>query len=253
MKGLIKGLLRRAGYQLTRITNSEIDPAVAGLDDLTDREREIIRMSSPFTMTGPARLAAVVEAVKYLVRHRVPGDLAECGVWRGGSMMVAAATLLELGDTSRHLFLFDTFEGMSEPTKRDCDLQGNSASELLKRDLPGTGIWACASLDEVKKNLQSTGYPYDKIVFVKGRVEETIPKNAPERLALLRLDTDWYESTSHELSHLYPRLSRHGVLIVDDYGHWQGARQAVDEFLTTLPEPAFLHRTDYTGRMKIKP
>ena len=96
----------------------------------------------------------------------------------------------------------------------------------------------------------STGYPPEWVAYVEGLVEETITRSAPTRIALLRLDTDWYESTHHELVHLYPQLERGGVLIVDDYGHFAGARKAVDEYFAD--DPILLSRIDYTGRMAVK-
>jgi hypothetical protein len=168
-------------------------------------------------------------------------------------MMAVAMTLRLLGDTTRRLYLYDTFSGMSAPTSLDRSPDGRTADELLRADAPGSGIWCFAGLDDVQRNVRSTGYPENQIKFVRGKVEETIPGIAPANIALLRLDTDWYESTRHELEHLYPRLSPWGPLILDDYGHWQGARKAVDEFVARLPHPAFLHRIDYTGRLIIKP
>ena len=141
---------------------------------------------------------------------------------------------------------------MSEPTDEDRALSGESAQEQLERTSRDHALWAVAGLDDVQANLWSTGYPRDKIHFGKGKVEDTIPGTTPERIALLRLDTDWYESTKHELHHLYPRLSQHGVLLIDDYGNWQGARQAVDEYFADSAEPVFLHRVDYTARLLIK-
>ena len=101
--------------------------------------------------------------------------------------------------------------------------------------------------------MQRTGYDPARMHFVKGDVLETVPQEAPERIALLRLDTDWYESTRHELDHLYARLSPGGILIIDDYGHWRGARRAVDEFIEKHRLRLFLNRIDYTGRLAIKP
>ena len=89
--------------------------------------------------------------------------------------------------------------------------------------------------------------------MVKGKVEDTLPGHAPDHIAVLRLDTDWYASTKHEMEHLYPRLARGGVLIIDDYGHWAGSRQAVDEYLAEHGIHLLLNRTDYTGRMALKP
>jgi hypothetical protein len=100
--------------------------------------------------------------------------------------------------------------------------------------------------------MYETGYDREKISFVKGKVEETIPDNAPQSISLLRLDTDWYESTRHELIHLYPRLSHGGVIIIDDYGHWLGARKAVDEYIEQNNLCLLLNRLDYTGRIGVK-
>lgn len=223
------------------------------LRDLDEGQRQAVEAARAFSATSLERLAAMVQATEHVVRQRIPGDIVECGVWRGGSMMAAATRLRALGDTSRRLFLYDTFEGMSEPTERDQTLFGVSARTILDLDQRGTGYWCYASLEDVQANLRSTGYPEDKLVYVRGKVEETIPGRLPERIALLRLDTDWYESTKHELEHLYPLLSPGGILIIDDYGHWQGAREAVDEFLARTRTPLFLHRVDYTGRLAIKP
>ena len=224
-----------------------------GLQDLSAAELQIVREVRPFTMTSPERLAAAIGSVKYVVKHGIPGDIAECGVWRGGSTMAMALTLKLLGDTSRKLYLFDTFDGMSEPTERDRSIEGALAHELLAREDRETGgNWCFATYEDVRANIRRTGYPEENVVYVRGKVEDTIPGTIPSSMALLRLDTDWYASTKHELEHLYPRLNRHGVLIIDDYGHWEGARGAVDEYFSHSDAPVFLHRIDYTGRLVIK-
>ena len=117
-------------------------------------------------MTSVERMTALINAVTYVVENDIPGDITECGVWRGGSMMTIALTLLAHGDRSRALYLYDTFEGMSAPTADDKSLAGISADELLKKDRPGTGIWCYASLDDVRANLLSTGYPEDRIHLI---------------------------------------------------------------------------------------
>jgi O-methyltransferase len=206
----------------------------------------------PFTMTTPTRVYALVRAVEYVSTNRVPGAVVECGVWRGGSMMAAALTLMRLGDTTRELYLFDTFEGMTEPGTEDVTPSGEWAGDILARSKVTTNIWAIASLEDVREAILGVGYPEERIHFVKGQVETTIPDNAPETIALLRLDTDWSSSTKHELVHLYPRLADAGVLIVDDYGHWQGARQAVDEYVAENGLRLLLNRIDETGRIAVK-
>lgn len=227
------------------------------LADLSATDQNIVRHVEPFTMTGLERRASLIAAVDHLVQHKIQGNIAECGVWRGGSMMTVALALLARGDTTRHLYLYDTYEGMSEPTVNDKSFNGQDAAMLLNNTPQGEGVWCKASIEDVQQNLWSTGYPKDQIHFIKGKVEETIspslPANWPHSLALLRLDTDWYESTKHELQQLYPMLAQYGVLFIDDYGHWQGARQAVDEYFADAGPSLYLHRVDYTARLHIKP
>lgn len=248
MKKLAKAVLARSGWALDRTAERD----ARALADLSPVDRQIVERVAPYTMTGPARRASLLGAIDHLVRHRIAGDIVECGVWRGGSMMAAALALMARGDTSRDLWLYDTFQGMSEPTDADRGVDGEPAKAQLERAARDAPVWAVAGLDDVRANLASTGYPAERIHYVPGKVEDTIPATLPERIALLRLDTDWYESTRHELAHLYPRLARHGVLLIDDYGHWQGARRAVDEYFASSPVPVFLHRVDYTARLVVR-
>ncbi len=217
----------------------------------TAEDRRVWEAVRTVTMTSPERVLALRRSVRRVVDQGIPGAIVECGVWRGGSMLAAALTLAELGDTTRDLYLFDTFTGMTEPTEHDRH-GGESAAALLAQSSPDSWVRAEASLAEVRRTMSRSGYPESRILYVEGRVEETIPERAPESIALLRLDTDWYESTRHELQHLWPRLSPGGVLIVDDYGHWDGARRAVDEWLAGEPGLR-LEEIDYTGRLVIKP
>jgi O-methyltransferase len=208
---------------------------------------------SPYTMTDAASVLATIRAVAYIARYRIPGDIVECGVWRGGSMMAAALALLEQRDLDRELCLFDTFEGMPPPTDRDRNLDGRSARQILAEARPGRGVWCYASIDDVQQNMAGTGYPPDRIRYVPGRVEQTLPAATPAAIACLRLDTDWYESTLAGLVHLFPRVSAHGVLLLDDYGYWRGAREAVDEYFSRhWTSPVYLHQVGGAGRMVIK-
>jgi O-methyltransferase len=214
--------------------------------DYQANDIRIIRAVAPYTMTSHERIHALVSAVRYIVSNGIRGDFVECGVWKGGSIMAMALTLLELQDGERALYLFDTFSGMTEPGLQDVDYLGRNAQQIFE------AVRCDASQEEVEAAVFSTGYDRSRIHFVKGPVEETVPARAPESIALLRLDTDWYQSTRHELRHLFPRLASGGVIIVDDYGHWQGARQAVDEYLQTPDISLLLHRIDYTGRIGVK-
>ena len=212
--------------------------------DYDDEAKEIIRAARPWTMTGPDKMYALIQSVRYVTRHQIPGDVVECGVWRGGSMQAVARTLIAAGDTSRHLHLFDTYEGMPPPTERDLRRSDDrSAEELLAQESrEDSKVWAVATLDDVQDGFSHVPYPQERVHFVQGKVEDTIPGHAPEQISILRLDTDWYESTRHELEHLYPRLSPGGVLLLDDYGYWEGAREAVDEFLDQSGERLLLMR-----------
>ena len=222
--------------------------------DYDDEAKEIIRAVRPWTMTGPDKMYALIQAVRYVTRHRIPGDVVECGVWRGGSMQAVARTLLAAGDTTRDLHLFDTYEGMPPPTDRDVRRSDErTADELLAAESPDDSkVWAVATLDDVQDGFSRVPYPSERVHFVQGKVEDTIPVYAPEQISILRLDTDWYESTRHELEHLYPRLSPGGVLLLDDYGYWEGAREAVDEFLEETGERLLLMRMA-SGRLAVKP
>jgi hypothetical protein len=222
--------------------------------DYDAESREIIGAVRGWTMTGNDKLFALIQAVRYVVRHEIPGDIVECGVWRGGSMQAAARTLIACGDTGRDLHLFDTFEGMPPPSDKDVRHDGRPADELLAaaESREKSMVWAVASLEDVRDGMAKVPYPPERVHFVEGKVEDTIPAAAPERISILRLDTDWYESTRHELEHLYSRLSPGGVLILDDYGYWEGARQAVDEFLAETGERLLLTRMA-SGRIAVKP
>jgi hypothetical protein len=222
-------------------------------DELTTR---ICNTVNPYTMTSPERVAALVEAVRYVVANGIAGDFVECGVWRGGSSMAAAMAFKALGDESRELFLYDTYEGMSAPTAEDVDVGGQPAeTKFSQRQLTeDSSEWCRSPIDDVRRNLESTGYPLDKVHFIKGKVQDTIPGEMPAGpVAILRLDTDWYESTRHELQHLYPLLVRSGVLILDDYGYWQGARKAVDEYFAAHGIRPMMGRVDFAGRVILKP
>ena len=224
-----------------------------------EEDRRIVERALPYTMTGPARMLALIDAVRYCVNRGVPGAFAECGVWRGGSVLAMLLTLQQLGDEPRDVYLYDTFEGMTAPSEHD-------VSDI---DPPALQTWQQAQRDQctawnelfspelfneesVRKLRTDTGYPADRLHFVRGPVEQTVPGTMPEQIGLLRLDTDWYESTKHELRHLFPLLQPGGVLIIDDYGHWQGARRAVDEYFGVDHPPLLLNRIDYTGRIAVK-
>lgn len=254
LKREVSGLVGRLESQMGRIESlTKPAPAPALPGDYDDAMREIWPRVKDRTMTGHQKIFSLIQAVEYLDRHQIPGAIVECGVWRGGSMLAVAEMLVRLGSLDRDLFLFDTYAGMAEPTERDVHIwNGIRAKTLLDDKIGGAPIWEVASLEDVRSAFDAVPYPNSRLHFVEGRVQDTIPDAAPGEIALLRLDTDWYESTRHELEHLYHRLSPGGVLIIDDYGSWQGSKDATDEFLAQTGEPLLLVRVD-RGRMAVKP
>jgi hypothetical protein len=254
MKTLVRGIRSVAhgiGIDVIRYR----DPSRWVAEDLDPVATSVWQRVRGYTMTSPQRIVALLDAVRYLVRNDIAGDLVECGVWRGGSMMAVALQLLELGVRDRKLHLFDTFEGMAPPTEVDVDPHGTAAVQIFGASGRGTNEkplpWKPASMGEVRTALGSTGYPDDQVHLIKGKIEDTVPAAAPQSIALLRLDTDWYESTRHELEHLFPRLVDGGVLIIDDYGYWKGSRKAVDEYIERNAVPLLLFRVDDAMRIAI--
>lgn len=254
----IKKLAYRMGYDVSLRRLPELDARRRHLKVPRDMPGEFVALydkARPFTLTSVERMYALHEGVRHVVRQGIAGDLVECGVWRGGSAMLMALALLAEGETGRRIHLFDTFAGMTRPG--EIDRRARDGAEQVSRwrhfDKGERNDWCYAPLAEVRANMLSTGYPETALVFVEGRVEETLPARAPERIALLRLDTDWYASTYHELVHLFPRLAPGGVLLLDDYGSFEGARRAVDQYLAEQGVNLFLHRIDSTGRIAVKP
>lgn len=246
MLNFINKLLKPSGFSLVK--KSGLDTA-----DMEPEFLEFFRLCSPFSMTSLERMYGLFKAIEYLEKNQIQGDFVECGVWKGGSSMLAISSFLHFNNTSRKIYMYDTFEGMSEPTEKDVSVRGEEVSgnwENLKQE--NERVFCYSTLDEVRNNIKTIGYPENRIHFVKGKVEDTIPQNSPDKISILRLDTDWFESTKHELIHLYPKLVPGGVLIIDDYGHWKGAREAVDNYFAENNLFPFLGRLDYTGRIMIK-
>jgi O-methyltransferase len=231
---------------------------------ITDIDRdplflEVFNAAREYTMTSKEVMFSLYQAVRFVADRQIMGDFVECGVWRGGSSLLAALSFRQLEKLRagsiclqhpRQFWLYDTFEGMTQPTSVDVDIGGHTAQDYIDQ-FGDEGHWCYADLDDVRRTFTAYGFDDNELRLVKGDVIDTLKKTLPERIAILRLDTDWYESTKLELEVLYPRLVRGGVLIIDDYGHWEGSRQAVDEYFAKHP-PLLLQRVSYAVRMGIK-
>jgi O-methyltransferase len=246
-RSLIKILAKR-GFKILNTNHFNT------INDLTNRERNILNyiIDKKLTMTSKDNLAATILSVRYTVRNNIGGDFVECGVWRGGHSIAAALTF-ELYDSDKKVFCFDTFQGMTKPTYLDKDTAFNSSAMKKYSALNNSeyNAWCYSPIDEVINNFNEAGISSDRFKLIKGDVLETLPKFKSGNISILRLDTDWYESTRKELEFLWPKLTKFGVLIIDDYGHWAGSKKAVDEFFKSGPE-IFLNAIDYTARSTIK-
>jgi len=243
--------LKHAEYELTRATNL--------VPDITSRWPDFWHVwdkCKEFTLTSPVLGFSLWNACRYVATASIPGAVVECGVWRGGSMMLAAITFLEL-EQPRNLYLYDTFDWRWEGANRmDAFVrtrpegQSQTGSDDFAQEVEqlSSGV----SADAVRERIVGLGYPPEKVICIPGLVQETVPETLPDEIALLRLDTDYYESTLHELVHLYPRLSVGGVLFLDDYGKLAGATQAVDDYLSDSGANILLNRIDVQGRVGVR-
>lgn len=220
--------------------------------DFSEFSKDLWRTVSPYTMTSKERVVALEAAVRYLCASKIDGDMVESGVAAGGSVMAMAVTLLDIGDRDRHLWLYDTFEGMPEPTDHDVGRFNSPAMKLYKKRHDQEGGWIRFSVEEVKKNVLSTGYPEANFHFVQGKVEQSLQRTVPERIALLRLDTDWYESTKAEMDALFPLVAPGGLILLDDYYRWMGSRKAVDDYISQNDIRIFWSRIDDHSVMGVK-
>jgi len=246
LKFIQKNLIR-IGYNLVKINELPGDIIEENFLKFYEKDKQ-------FTMTSLFRMYALYYATKYVIDNNIEGDIVECGVFKGGSSMLSADMLVERNLFDKKLYLYDTYKGMSKPTDKDLyhGFQQKALKDWERRETDSHNTWCYSPIEEVKENMLSTGYPEEKMVFIKGKVEDTIPGTVPKKISLLHLDTDWYESTYHELVHLFPLLSKNGVLIIDDYGYWQGCREAVDQYFGENDIKMLSNRIDYNGRMYLK-
>jgi hypothetical protein len=202
----------------------------------------------PFTALSPERLQNNIDMMERMNTLGVAGDVVEIGVYKGGSMLAFLKAHEHRGSPGGRAFhLYDTFSGMTPPTAADVDLNGYTASALMEQN---ADVKCISTLDEVQANISKNISGGNPIEYHVGDILQN--SGYPEKIAILRLDTDWYESTAFELANFYDRVVPGGAVIIDDYGHWMGCKRAVDEFLVGHPEIE-LTKIDYTGVYWLKP
>ncbi len=223
------------------------------IPDTSPEERRIIDIASNYTSTTPGAQWAFIQALKEVERRGVEGDIVECGVWKGGNLIIAGLMRRQLG-SKRQVWGYDTFAGMTAPGEKD-EKPGFNVDPIAKFNKLNKGDvteWCYVPIEDVERDYRRHVGDLD-VKLIKGKVQDTLPvaANVPEKIAVLRLDTDFYESTMLELELLYPRLQSGGVMIIDDYGVWAGSRRAVDEYFGD--DRPWLHYVNRGVRLAVKP
>mgnify|MGYP000866007847 CR=1 FL=1 len=171
-------------------------------------------------------------------KNKIEGDIVECGVFKGANCRFICDYLKSINNENINIFLYDTFEGMPSASINDINIftkkNYNFYLKKMQKNNEVDNFHKYENIENVKKLLLQTNYNNNKIHFIKGLVEKTIPKTIPNKISLLILDTDYYDSTKHELHHLYPLVEKGGIIIIDDYGTWSGVKKAVDEYFVNL-------------------
>ena len=222
--------------------------------EASSEENLIMNTCLKYSMNPKIRMWTLIQSIKYLIKNNIDGDIVETGVFKGGNLILSQKILdLYSPDSKKKIYGYDTFEGMTEPGENDRDIFGeNPINFWQKSKEQNYNKWCYSSIEEVRKNFIRETSNETFLKLIKGQVEKTLldEKNLPDKISLLRLDTDWYESSKIELEILYPRLVKSGILIIDDYGHWKGVKKSVDEYF--LNKNIWLHYVDYGCRLLIK-
>ena len=253
LKKFINNLFKLTNFRIVH-KNNWYDRQVNLIPEISKEDLNFIKKLEHFSMCPPAAHWSIIQSIKHINKKKIEGDFVECGVFKGGNLLLMNYCINKL-KLNKMIYAYDTFDGMSEPSEFDMDLKDVNAKKTFDQYSKRNEKWCYGSLDEVKNNLSIYDNNYEKkFKFVKGMVEDTlkIKENLPEKISLLRLDTDFYESTKIELEILYPKLSKGGILIIDDYGHWKGSQKAVDEYFDLKNNFEFMHRIDYGTRLLIK-
>lgn len=190
------------------------------------------------TMIGLKRLDNIQFCLETVMKDSVEGDLIETGVWRGGGCIFMRGFLSVYGDRKRKVYVADSFQGLPKPNPE------RYPNDL--RDKHHKHSYLAVSQNQVENNFKRYGLLDEQVVFLKGWFKDTLPIAPMDKLAILRLDGDMYESTMDALTHLYPKLSMGGFCIIDDYA-LKGCREAVDDFRATNRISAEIKLVDWTG------
>jgi O-methyltransferase len=199
----------------------------------------VLRTAAARSLCSPERLRGLRALAADVAQRNLTGDVAECGVYRGGSAAVLADQLLHRSPTTA-MWLFDAFDGMPKPGAED---PAEAWTEV--------GRYA-SSEGAVRETFAAARVPFDRVHIVAGRFEETLPRFAPPPLVFLHVDCDWYASVKLCLSTLYDAVVTGGIVVIDDFGHWEGCRRAVEQFFAERGIQPTLIAIDYTSHYFVK-
>jgi O-methyltransferase len=186
----------------------------------------ILQVKPVHTMVRNRSLMTLYRMVRYVNHISLPGAIVECGVWKGGSSAMMAAACRDSA-TQRDIWLFDSFEGLPPPSKLDGTVEQKHYFKGMNK----------GSIESVQHIFRKLRLPLERVHFVKGWFEQTIPSAEVGAIAVLHIDADWYESVSLVLHQLYDRVVPGGYVILDDYGYWPGCDRAVHDFLDARAIP----------------
>jgi O-methyltransferase len=220
------------------------------LSNAPEEFRRLYLEARETTMLSRERLFDLYASVKHVIQHDIPGDIVEVGCWGGGALAIALA-VVQASNSKKSVWGYDTFEGHPEPNPDEFDVWGNSQLERFNELKAQGDDWCKVSLEEVGQNVQRICQSSDGLKLIKGKAEETLKRQLPEVVSIIRCDVDWYEPSLATFEILYPRLSPGGIVIVDDYGHHTGSRKAIDQYFGDL-HPKFTH-IDYSCITFVKP
>tara|TARA_B110000238_G_scaffold197641_1_gene240603 strand:- start:251 stop:1021 length:771 start_codon:yes stop_codon:yes gene_type:complete len=253
IKIIITNILKLLSYEIRKI--HKVNSLTFKEDDRNFFRENYKKCEKESLNISEQRFLSLFQSVNYIYDNNIDGDLVECGVFRGGSAMMMAKSSLRFAkkiNNLKKIWLYDTFEGMANPSIYDVNISNEKAVielEKINKKKNKKDIWAYSPIDYVKERMRDIGYK--DVKYIKGLVEQTLLNNTPDKISLLRLDTDFYESTKIELEILYPKLEVGGIIIIDDYGHWKGCKKAVDEYFINKKN-IFFQQIDYSGLIGVK-
>lgn len=256
IKNNIKKGINFLGYDITLLSQKPDNKL-----EYWQEAKQAISMVKQNTMLSDLKLATLYEQVIYCEKNNIEGDYVECGVWKGGAVGIIATANLKYGQQRRHIHLFDSFDDICEPiteidgkqAMKDIEsLYGRKVDNYKGELKPLSGIYDSrgghGTIETCKELIvEKIRYPKEYLYFHEGWFQETLPIVAPvlKKIALLRLDADWYTSTKICLEYLFDKVVIGGIIIIDDYGRYDGCKKAVDEFLVTKHQTVLLNYADY--------